>query len=150
MKKQLTLGITCLACILSLSLGCKEDTPPPPQPTKTENISRSPWIFLSASANGTDVSNAPQLACFKDNVITFTANLNGTITEGANVCSPTTAGPFTWSFTTGETVLVLSAPLFPGGTTTFTIVSLDQTNLVVSQAVTFLPPPGTVTITFKH
>ena len=149
MKKQLTLGITCLATILIISLGCGKDDPPP-QPTKTENVSRSPWIFLSATANGTDVSNAPQLACFKDNVITFSANGNGTINEGANVCSPTTAGPFTWSFQTNETLLVLSAALFPGGNTTFTLVSLNETNLVVSQTVTFLPPPGVVTITFKH
>jgi hypothetical protein len=151
MKKQLTILITCLAGILTLFPGCKkESTPPPPPPTKTQMISQSPWLFLSATANGADATNSAQLACFKDNVITFTANGNGTISEGAVICSPDTSGPFTWNFTTGETVLVLSAALFPGGNTTFNITTLNGTNLVVSQTVNFLPPPSIVTVTFKH
>ena len=109
----------------------------------------SPWVFQSASAGGTDVSNVPQLACFKDNTLTFTSSTAGNINEGANICAPSTAGAFTWNFTAGETVLNLSATIIPGGNSAFTIVSLNETNLVVSQNVNF-PPLTLVTITFKH
>ena len=118
--------------------------------TKTELITQSNWKFDNATATGFgDISNYPQLACFKDNTFTFAANGTLTVDEGANVCSPTTAGSYTWVFQSNETMLQLSAPIFPGGSTTFTIVSLTETNLVVSQDVN-LPPTTTVTITFKH
>ncbi len=110
----------------------------------------SPWVFQSASASGMgDVSNAPQLACFKDNTLTFTSATAGNINEGTTVCSPSTAGPFTWNFTNNETELFLSGTLIPGGSGNYNIISLNATNLVVSQTVNF-PPSVLVTVTFKH
>ncbi len=144
----------CILIILStFSYSCsnKEDTPVPAA-TKTENITRSPWKFQSATASGFDVSTRPELACFIDNVITFSTNLGFTISEGTTICSPSTAGSFTWSFQSGETQLVLSAPLLPGSSSTFTLVSLNETNLVVSQnaSIPAGSPAVLVVITFKH
>ncbi len=148
MKKQFAL-LAFIAVIFLLSSCAKEKNNAPVVKTKTQLLSQSPWLFQSAAAGGTDISNAAQLLCFKDNIITFTNTNTGTIAEGALVCSPSTAGPFTWNFTTGETILVLSAPLFPGGSSTFNIVSISETNMVLSQDVNF-PPLTLVTITFKH
>jgi hypothetical protein len=150
MKKHLISLIACLSIVAFSAPSCDKDEDPPP--TKTEVISRSPWIFLSATANGSDVSNTPQLACFKDNTITFAENNTYTVVEGAVVCNPSTAGTFNWSFQNSETTLVLDQPLFPGGSGSFTIVSLTESNLVISQLVTLPAPFGatTVVITLKH
>lgn len=139
------------ASLLFTSCG-KDDPDPAPQKTKTENISSSSWKFQSASASGTDISSNPQLACFVDNVITFNSNLTGSIDEATVICAPSTAGAFTWSFQASETMLQLSQALFPGGTSTFTIVSLNETNMVLSQNVVIPPSssPIAVTVTFKH
>lgn len=153
MQKRL-LFPTILAGFAFLTLsGCSKDNEDPaPQKTKTENISAASWKFQSATASGTDISSNPQLACFVDNVITFNSNLTGSINEATVICSPSTAGPFTWSFLTGETMLQLSTALFPGGSSTFIIVSLNETNMVLTQNVV-IPPSTTaiaVTVTFKH
>ncbi|MDZ4793573.1 MAG: hypothetical protein SGI83_04775 [Bacteroidota bacterium] len=151
MKKNIFYVTVCFTAVLFLLTSCeKEKDNAPPAKTKTELLISSPWKFQSASAAGVgDISGVPQLACFVDNTLTFTSPTAGNINEGSVVCSPSTAGAFTWNFTTSETVLVLSGPLIPGGTGTFNIVSLNETNLVVSQSVNF-PPPTVITITFKH
>jgi len=152
MKKHLTSVVACLAIVLFSIPACQKDKTPTPA-TKTEIISRSPWIFLSATANGADATSAPQLNCIKDNTATFAENNTYSITEGAIVCSPSTAGTgLAWSFTNNETTLVLAGPLFAGGSSTFTIVLLSESNLTVSQNVTLPPPFGatTVIVTFKH
>lgn len=136
--------------IFFISCSNKEDTPAP-APTKTENITRSPWKFQSASASGTDISTNPLLACFIDNTITFSTALTFTNNEGTVVCSASSPAG-TWSFQSSETQLVLSAPLLPGSSSTFTIVSLNETNLVVSQNVVVAvgSPAIPVVFTFKH
>jgi hypothetical protein len=153
MQKRLLFS-SILAGFAFLALtGCGKDDPDPvPQKTKTENISSSSWKFQSASASGTDISSNPQLACFVDNVITFNSNLTGNINESTVICAPSTAGAFTWSFQASETMLQLSTALFPGGSSTFTIVSLDGTNMVLSQNVVIPPSssPIPVSVTFKH
>lgn len=150
MKKHYSLIIALtFAGIAGLS-SCKQNDDPPP-PTNTEKISSLPWKFSAATAGGTDVSAAPQLTCFKDNIITFTALGAGSINEGAVVCAPSTAGSFTWTFQSAETQLnIVSAnPLIPGGTNTFTIVSLTTSALVLSQSVN-IGTPTVVTFTFVH
>jgi hypothetical protein len=148
MKKQLLPVTSFIAIFFLFVSGCKSDPPPAPK-TKTQLISQSPWVFQSAFAGSTDISAYPQIACFKDNIITFAAAGTFNVNEAANVCSPSTAGNFTWSFQTNETEILLSAPLFPNGSNTFTLVSLTETNLVVSQAYN-LPPVTPITVTFKH
>jgi hypothetical protein len=152
MKKinYLFFNVLIVLSVLSVSCSNKEDTPAP-APTKTENITRSPWKFQSASASGTDISSNPLIACFIDNTITFSTALTFTNNEGTVVCSASSPGG-TWSFQSTETQLVLSAPLLPGSSSTFTLVSLNETNLVVSQNVVIAvgSPAIPVTFTFKH
>jgi hypothetical protein len=142
MNKQIKWLTATLLISFLVSCG-KEDEPV--VKTKTQLLTQSSWKFQSATASGTDISNNAAIACIKDDVITFTASGTGTITEGTIVCSPTTAtSTMTWSFQTNETVLMMSHGLFPGGSGTFTITELTETNLKISQNVTI--PPSTTAI----
>jgi len=151
MKKinYLFFNLLIVLSVFSVSCSDKGDTPPP-TPTKTEMISQSPWKFDFATAGGFDISSQIN-ACFKDNIATFTSAGNMTMNEATIVCSPSYAGSYTWAFQSSETVLHLSAPIFTGGSSDFTLVSLTSTNLVISQVMTVAPnPPTTVVVTFKH
>jgi hypothetical protein len=152
MQKQFSSLLSFIAIAFLLIAGCgKEKDPPPAAPTKTELISQSSWKFDHATASGIDIS-AMVNACFKDNIATFTPAGSMTLDESTVVCSPTSyAGTYTWAFQSSETILHLSAPIFTGGLSDFTLVSLNSTNLVVSQVMTVAPnPPTTVEVTFKH
>jgi len=149
MKKFILTPIFSLTMVLFVLTSCDKDGDNTPAKTKTELMTNGTWKFQSATAAGFDISSAPQLACFIDNTITFSSVTAGNISEGAVICAPSTAGNFTWGFANGETEIQFSAPLIPGSSSTFTIVSLTETNLVLSQSVN-LPPPTVVTVTFKH
>ncbi len=150
MKKQfftlLVAGLVVLAC------GCQKetDTTTPSAPTKTELITKSSWSFDRATSGGTDISSSVP-ACYKDNIVTFTSATNGTVANTV-VCMPTDNTPptFTWSWQNSETIVRLSAPLFPGGTGDFNLISLTTTALVVEQTVNFGGAPVSVTFYYKH
>ena len=149
--KKLLLKTTSLFLILGLVfLSCQKSVE---VKTNTELLTLSSWKFDHATATGYGDVTSQIPACYRDNITTFASNGSGTVDESTNVCSPSNAGSFTWSFQTNETVLHLSTVLFSGGTTDFNIITLNETNLVISQSVT-LPPPTSVTttveFTFKH
>lgn len=150
MQKQLFTLMAAILLSASFLTGCKED-PPPPAKTKSELITQGSWKFGSASASGVgDVSSSVN-ACLKDNILIFVSGGTLTVDEGAIVCSPSYAGSNTWVFANNETIVRLSAPLFPGGSNDFTLVSISETNLVLSQVMTVAPyPPTTIEVTFKH
>ena len=147
MKTIFSIAICSLLSVILIS-GCSKDET---TATKTEMITSSGWKFEKATASGFDVSSQVD-ACVKDNIITFSANGTGTIVEGPIVCVPPTASAFTWSFQSNETVLNLSTPLISGGSGNFSIVTLNQVNLVISQDMVIPPSPTAVTvvITLKH
>jgi hypothetical protein len=150
--KKLLFGLTATLILTISMVSCSKDGDDgPPPKTKTELISQQSWKFSSANAGGTDVSGMVD-ACYKDNLITFNATGGtGNVNEGANVCSPSTAGNFTWSFQNNETQLQVSASLFPGGTGNLELVSLTETTVVVAQDMTFPPFPTTnVRVTLVH
>ena len=155
MKKNYTTTlIVCSLTAFSILTGCgKKDKPdPPPAPkTKTELITTSTWKFSSATIGGFNVAGSLQ-TCQKDNVMTFAAAGTGTVDEGATKCSGGDAqtNPFTWNFQTNETTLFVSATLFTGGSSTFTVVDLTETQLVLSQMTTLMGPPQNVVVTFIH
>jgi len=154
MKKLSTLILSSLILLLAFS-GCKkdkEDAAAPAPKTKTELLTKAAWKFDNAKMAGTDISNNAALACYKDNVMVFNSSLGGTIDEGGNVCTNPAPPTFTWSLLNTEAILNISAILLPGGTSNFTLVSVDETNLVVSQNVTIPPSPIAlnVVLTFKH
>jgi len=147
MNKLILLAVACFTA-LSFSSCDKNDNPPP---TNTDYITKSSWKFSSAKASGVDVT-AQVPTCFKDNTILFVANGTGTINEGANVCAPASPSSFTWVFQNIGTQINLSTPLVSGGSGVFTIVILNDVNLVVSQNMTIPPSmtPINVELTFIH
>ena len=150
MKKILFISGLLTAFVVIMT-GCEKDNAPAAK-TKTELISQSSWKFSSATAGGSDISNNAAISCIKDDVVTFTAAGGGTITDGSVVCNPTTAGNFTWNFQNSETKVMMSAGVFPGSAGVFTLVSLSETTLVVSQDM-MIPPsmtPVTVVATYTH
>ena len=146
MNKLILLAVVCFTA-LSFSSCDKNDDPPP---SNTDYITKSSWKFSSAKASGVDVT-AQVPACFKDNTMIFVANGTGTISEGANVCASPAPATFTWTFQNNGTQINLSTPIVAGGSGLFSIVLLNDVNLVVSQTMTIAPnPPTTVELTFIH
>lgn len=152
MKKHFFTFIFSSIALVTFFTSCeKEDDNNPPAKTKTELITTGSWRFSSATVGGTDASPALQ-ACQKDNLLSFVAAGTGSVDEGAAKCNagdPQTS-PFTWNFQTGETVLFVSATLFSGGSSTFTIVTLSTSQLVLSQVITIAGSPQTAVVTFVH
>jgi hypothetical protein len=157
MRKQLLRISSFLAFSFLILTSCDKGDDPPPPPaakTKTELLTQSAWKY--ESSNPDVFSAVPGLSCYKDNIVTFSATgsaaTNGTATmnEGTTLCTPTPQANYTWEFQSNGTVLLLNAPLFPGGSPSFTIVTLSETNLVVSQSVTTPFGAQNVTVTFKH
>jgi len=144
----LSLVVFLFATLLSFS--CKKSDNSKPK-TKTDLITQASWKFSSANAQGVGDITAQIPDCYKDNIYTFMSNGSGNVNESTNVCSPSTAGPFTWSFTNNETTLHISTTLFQGGSSDFTLITLNETSLVVSQVIAIAPYPATnVTLTFVH
>ena len=150
MKNQITTLLTGLFTVLLVLASCKKDDNPAPK-TKTDLIATATWKFSAATVGGSDVSAFLQ-ACQKDNILTFAAAGSGTVDEGpvkCNMSDPQT-NPFTWSFASSETILNVSATLFTGGSSVFTIVSLSATQLIVSQNITVGGTPQNAVVTFIH
>ncbi len=157
MQKRLLL-LSGILSVLILSIGCSkdDDDPTPPQTTKTELLVKGPWLLLKAEAAGIgDVTDQLE-DCMKDNILTFTSTANrqgtGIADEGALKCYATQQTAFTWTLDAAETTLTSDKPLFTGGSLDFTVVSLNETNLVVKQQMTIpgAPMPFMVTLTLKH
>ena len=152
MKKQLASLTTIFTIAVFIFSSCGKDYTTPAPKTKTQLLSQNTWKFKTAFAGTTDISSSIQ-ACQKDNVLTFAVALTGTADEGATKCNSgdPQSNPFTWNFQSSETILFISATLFSGGSSTFTLVSLSETELVVSQTIT--PPVGPsflAVVTFVH
>ena len=152
MKNQ-TLRFALIALVPAFILACdkKSDNPPAPPKTKTELITQAAWKFDNAKVGTIDVSAFLQ-ACQKDNVVTFASNNTGTADEGntkCNVADPQSS-PFTWEFTSNESMLHVSTVLFTGGSSDFNIVALTEMQLIVSQNITVSGSTQNAIVTFKH
>jgi hypothetical protein len=119
--------------------------------TNTELLTQTSWKFDNAKVSGTDVS-AFVSACQKDNLYTFVSNGTGTADEGATKCAAgdPQSTAFTWNFASNETVLHVSIALFAGGSQDLTIVSLSETQLVVSGNITVGGSTQNAVVTLKH
>jgi hypothetical protein len=132
-------------------IACSKSSDNPTSKNKTELLTQSSWKFDNAKVSGVDVSGLLQ-TCQKDNVYVFAAAGTGTLDEGAAKCSqsdPQTI-PFNWNFESNETILNVSTVLIAGGGNKFTIVSLTETQLVVSQNITLSGSSQTAVVTFIH
>jgi len=141
--------LAAFASLIICIAGCKKD--PAHVKTKTEIISQSTWKFSNAKVSGADVSAFIQ-TCQKDNVLTFVSNKTGTLDEGATKCnaSDPQSNPFTWDFLNNETTLHVSTVLFTGGSSDFTIVSLTDTELILSQNISINGSSQNAQVTFIH
>jgi hypothetical protein len=150
MKKQFLPFLVVLGLTLFIFSACEKDPVPEPK-TKTQLLTQASWRFGAATVGGIDVSGALQ-ACQKDNIMTFVATGTGTVDEGPAKCNvgDQQTIPFTWSFQSGETVINISTILFAGGSNTFNIVALNESQLVVSQTITVGGTPQNVVVTFLH
>ena len=150
MRKQFFTLLSGLGVSLLIFSGCNKDDDPVPK-TKTELITAAIWKFGAATVGGTDVS-ASLPACQKDNLMTFISTGTGSVDEGPTKCNagdPQT-NPFTWNFASSETVLHMSTILFTGGSNDFTIVTINESQLVVSQIITVGGSPQNAIVTFLH
>jgi len=149
MKNHL-MKLTLLLLVPALFFGCKKSKNDTPK-TKTDLITQASWKFDNATVGGFDVSSFLQ-TCQKDNTITLAANGSGVVDEGATKCNasdPQTVN-FSWNFASNETVLHVSTILFTGGSSDFNIVTLTETQLVVSQNITVSGTTQNAVVTFKH
>ncbi len=150
MKKQLLSLSLLISASLFLFSSCGKDENPPAPKTKTQLLTQSSWKYKSSTVGGAAYTIQ---ACIQDNIYTYAAAGTGTIDEGATRCNagdPQTSS-FTWNFQSGETVLYISTILFTGGSNTFTLVSLTETEAVVSQGITLGGgPTQNVVVTFQH
>lgn len=141
----------CAFVLLFIAVSCKKDSGSSNQAkTKTDLLVQNTWKFDNAKVAGTDVSGFID-ACDKDNTLSFAANGSGTADEGPTKCDaadPQTVA-FTWVFQNGETEIKANVPLFPLGNDTFTIVSLTETQLIVSQDVNMMGSTQNAVLTFK-
>ncbi|MGK2861830.1 MAG: hypothetical protein ACSLE0_07840 [Chitinophagaceae bacterium] len=153
MKKRLISLSSIFILVSMLHINCsKEDSPAPPSSkTKTELITKAAWKFSDAKVNGSSVSAFLQ-TCQKDNILTFLTAGTGTADEGPSKCDPSDpqTNPFTWNFQTNETILFVSTPFFSGGSSNFTLVSLTETELVISQNINVSGSTQNAVITFLH
>lgn len=151
MKKYFSLITFFVLSFTLLLVSCDKDKDPAPK-TKTQLLVQANWKFKTATANGGDVSILIN-DCQKDNLLSFSASGAGNVNEGASKCTVTDPNdiPFTWSFASGETIINVSTPLFANGGTSFTLISLTETDLVVEMP--YNPPVGAsilMKVTFMH
>jgi hypothetical protein len=143
--KRINFTISVLLVATLFFSACKKSSSHPK--TNTDFLTQASWKFDNAKAGGADVSSSLQ-TCQKDNVLTFSTNGTGSLDEGATKCTSTDpqTNPFDWNFASNETVLHVSTVLFAGGSSDFTIVTLNDTQLVLSQFISSVP----VVVSFKH
>ncbi len=148
--KPTILKIAIALILFSAALqACKKSSSP--AKTKTDLLTQTTWKFSAATVGGSDVSAFLQ-SCQKDNILTFQSSGNGSVDEGPSKCNsgdPQT-NPFTWAFQSSETMLHISTVLFTGGSSDFTLVSLTETQLVVSQDITISGSTQNAVVTFIH
>ena len=135
---------------LSFSIiGCNKNDNPPP--TNTDYIIKGSWKFDKAMSGGADVSGFLN-TCYKDNTTTFQANGNGSLDEGATKCNaadPQTTN-FTWNFTNDGSTLNVTAGIFAGQSGSFTVITLNDTQMVLQGTISTPAGPVTGQIYFKH
>lgn len=110
-------------------------------------ITKGPWKFSKATAGSIDVSGLIE-NCIKDNTLIFqsgTPQNPGTLNEGATRCNPSDPQmiDFVWEYDASFRKISITGvgggnvPILPGGSNEFNLVRISQTEMVLSQNVTF-------------
>ena len=140
--------------------GCKkDDSDPAPTTSKTTLLAQQSWTFNNAGLDpnkdgtiDTDISSQIS-ACLKDNILSFSANGNGSMDEGATKCNSTDAQivPFTWNFASNETLININGNAIAGKGGQYKVVAITNTQMSLSKDTT-LPLVGATTflVNLKH
>lgn len=156
MKNKIT-GLFILAALILTAgfSGCKKDETPA-APTTIDLMVKAPWKFSKALSGSIDVSGLVT-PCIKDNLLQFNvaspAN-TGTVDEGPTKCNA--ADPqisnFTWVLDPAFNIVTISgnAAILPGSANTFTLVSVTDTEMVITQNITVFGTTQMVTATLVH
>lgn len=162
MIKKIPGPIFLLALSVFTITACSKDDSSSSPKTNTEKISASAWKYDKAGVdldnNGSGETPLPAgtlEACETDNLIIFKADGNGTIDEGPAKCDPgdPQTTPFTWTFTSGETVINFPIAVIAGVDGDVKILALTETKLELSKQIPAgggIPLPVTIVVTFKH
>lgn len=147
--------IALLFCLSFIIISCTKSVDSK-TPTKEELISSKTWKFSKATANSTDISALIQ-ACYKDNTLGFTKaspQNTGILNEGATKCNA--ADPqertFTWVYDASFQKITITGTtgaitILPGGSNELTLVRVSETEMVVSQNVSFAGTTQLVEVT---
>jgi Lipocalin-like domain len=149
--KKYSIFLPAILFTLAFSFtACDKDDTPANQKSKEELIAQGTWKYKSASTSGAPYTGFA--TCQTDNVLDFNSNGTGVVDEGSTKCNladPQTI-PYTWSLINGKTEIQLSNSLFTDTGTTLTLVSVTETQLVVSVGVATPGPVILVQIIFEH
>lgn len=151
MKKYLLFLYLAIPALALGILSCNKDDDGGNTPkTKRELLTQASWKYKSATVNGAAFNSFP--TCETDNTVSFSNPNSGVRDEGLTKCDPgdPQSTPFTWSFQNGETEILLSSGLFTNGSATVTLVSVTETELVISFAYSTPGPIFFVQVTFQH
>jgi hypothetical protein len=151
-------GFFLAGALMLTSFSCSKKTSS--GPSTTELIAKSPWKFSKATANGVNISSLVT-ACIQDNLLTFniaTPANTGNLNEGATKCNAADAQQvdFNWSYDESfRKINITSAgggavPILPGGSNEFSLISVSETELVLSQTITYLGITQLVEATLVH
>ncbi|MBI1342987.1 MAG: hypothetical protein GC171_08645 [Terrimonas sp.] len=139
MKK---LFLSVLPLMLLFLISCKKNSG---AKSNEEKLMSGSWKIQAASANGSDVMPLVP-SCVKDNKVSFQTGGIGFLSEETDICNPSNETNFLWSLINNDTQLSMSANIIPGGTGAFTIVTLSESSLVLSQESSLIPSPTPVTV----
>jgi hypothetical protein len=149
-----------LSIIAIAFFSCKKDESSPPATiTKTTILAEQSWKFnnagLDPDKNGSiDADVSDQIpACLKDNTVSFSSNGNGIVDEGTTKCNTTDPQtvPFTWSFTSNETLININGNAIAGKGGQYKVVALSSTQLSLSKDTTVAPLGATTfLVNLKH
>lgn len=126
--------------------------------SKTTFLAQQSWKFENAGAdpdkNGTiDLNLNSQIpSCITDNTLSFSTNGSGVSDEGATKCSagsPQTS-PFSWTFTSNETMINITGSAIAGTSGQFKILTLNNTSLSLSKDTVFAGIQSAFIVTMKH
>jgi hypothetical protein len=156
MQNKLTGFILFASIVLSAGFtGCKKDNTPA-APTTIDLMVKAPWKLSKVLSGGTDVTNFVT-ACIKDNLLRFnvaTPANTGSVDEGATKCNAADAqiSNFTWELDPAfnRVTITGNAVILPGSANTFTLVRVNDTEMVISQNVVFFGVTQTAEATLVH
>ena len=141
-----------------LLIQCKKESDPPPQPTKTDHITASPWKLEDAGLDQNKDGSiefsvfASLPACLVDNTISFKTDNTGLTDEGSQKCN--TSDPqstaFNWSFADGEANINISNSMLAQINGKSKIVALTATNMTLAKDTTALGLSGWAIVKLKH